>query len=190
MTDRILTFDIATVTGWAFYIPKEMTVAEIECDTIEFEGDNAFQKVRAVRDSDVPMLIRTKRPTIVILEAPLTFIPTFVKKGKADIFGAQAEETRTMNPTTIMQLNRLHGAIQAIVEAFRVPCEEVQPKTWQTIIPKTIKGKPKQRVSQYCDMLRIIGKDDNARDAAIMAIWAAGRSQVLKLSQQAQEKLL
>lgn len=96
----------------------------------------------------------------------------------------------TMNAAGVIMLNRLAAAIHLIVEGFKIPCEEVRPMTWQTIIPKQYKGSTKDRVRQYCDAMRIIGKNMDARDAAIIALWAAGRAQTLKLAKRTQEQLL
>ena len=69
--------------------------------------------------------------------------------------------------------------MQSVVEGMGLPFEEVRSQTWQSIIPKTIKGPIKDRVRQYCDNLAIIGKNEDARDAAVIAVWAVLRSQGL-----------
>lgn len=94
---------------------------------------------------------------------------------KKEIFG----EEETINSTTISQLNRIAGSVQSVVEGMGLPFEEVRSQTWQSIIPKTIKGPIKDRVRQYCDNLAIVGKNEDARDAAVIAVWAVLRSQGL-----------
>lgn len=184
---KIMFFDVATATGWAFYDTTK-SISSIENGVLNFTGKTAFEKVKSIR-GQIPALLRQYQPDFVVLEAPLTFIPSFEKKGANSLLGEE-ESSRTMNPGTIMQLNRISGAVQAIVEGFNIPCEEVGPRTWQSIIPKQFKGTAKQRIRQYADSLRIIAKKQDSFDASIGCIWAAGHSQVLKLVTRAQEQLL
>lgn len=176
--------DPATNTGYAIY-DTNTSPSSIECGSIKLDGKSAFDKVKAVREL-LPPIIKKYRPDFVVFEAPLSIIPRFERK-REDLAG-EAEET-TINAGTILQLNRISGAVQAVVEAYRIPCEEVRPQTWQTIIPKNIKGNTKRRASLYCDLLKIVGKNNDARDAAIIALWAAGRSQQLKLEMRTAEKV-
>lgn len=176
---RIMALDPATKIGWALY-DTENPISAIMCGSIHLDGKGAFEKVHSVR-AILPKLIREHAPDFVVFESPLSHIPQFEKK-KTNVFGEE-ETTKTMNAGTILQLNRISGAVQTVIEGFNLPCDEVRPMTWQTVIPKNIKGGTKDRVRQFCDMLQIIGKNIDARDAAVIAIWAAGRSQLLKLKQ-------
>jgi Holliday junction resolvasome RuvABC endonuclease subunit len=174
---RILALDPATVIGWSLY-DTENPISAIQCGSITLEGKGAFEKVKSVRHL-LPKLIREHQPDFIVFESPLSHIPQF-KKSKTNMLGEE-ETSSTINAGTILQLNRISGAVQAIIEGFNIPCEEVRPMTWQTVIPKKIKGGTKDRVRQFCDMFNIIGKNADARDAAVIALWAAGRSQILKL---------
>ncbi len=174
---RILALDPATVVGYALF-DTESPISAIQCGSIKLEGTGAFEKVRSVR-AQLPKLIRDHQPDFIVFESPLSHIPQF-KKSKVNMLGEE-EVSNTINAGTILQLNRISGAVQCVIEGFRIPCEEVRPMTWMSIIPKNIKGGTKDRVRQFCDMFGIIGKNADARDAAVIAIWAAGRSQVLKL---------
>lgn len=178
---RILALDPATIVGWALY-DTEAPISAIQCGSITLDGKGAFEKVKSVR-ALLPKLIKEHQPEFIVFESPLSHIPQF-KKSKVNMLGEE-ETSTTINAGTILQLNRISGAVQAVIEGFRIPCEEVRPMTWQTVIPKNIKGGTKDRVRQFCDMFQIIGKNADARDAAVIAIWAAGRSQVLKLEKQA-----
>lgn len=123
---------------------------------------------------------------IQVAEVMMERLTTAVMRGGLDsrevgelvkeIWGSE----KTMNSKTIAQLNWLGGAAQAVLEGMGIPFEFVGARTWQTIIPKEIKGKPKERVRQYCDQLRIVGGDENARDAAVIGIWAWKKSQLVK----------
>lgn len=174
----ILALDPATNCGWAVY-DTDAPVSAIRCGSIKLEGKEAFQKVHSVR-SQLPRLVKEHRPDFAVFEAPLSHIPQF-SKTKTNMLGEE-EVTTTINAGTILQLNRISGAVQTVLEGMGVSCEEVRPMTWQTVIPKKIKGNTKDRVRQFCDMFNIIGKNADARDAAVIAIWAAGRSQQLKLA--------
>lgn len=121
---------------------------------------------------------------------------TAVQKGGLE--GSETQELvkqiwgseRTMNSKTIAQLNWLGGAAQAVLEGMSIPYQFVGPRTWQTVIPKEIRGGTKERVRQYCDQLRIVGGDNNARDAVIMGVWAWKRSQIVKQMMNTQERML
>src|SRR5690606_31448633 len=114
----------------------------IVCGALRFEGANAFEKVADMRRK-LPRLIREHRPDFCAIEAPLAFVPQFKKKTKT-MFGEE-EETSTINPGTIMQLNRLAGAAQICVSGQNIPCVEVRPQTWQSaVIPKSFTGPAKK----------------------------------------------
>lgn len=178
---RIMALDPASTIGWSLY-DTESPISAIQCGSITLEGKGAFEKVKSVRTL-LPKLIKEHQPDFIVFESPLSHIPQF-KKSKMNMLGEE-ETSTTINAGTILQLNRISGAVQCVIEGFRIPCEEVRPMSWQSIIPKNIKGGTKDRVRQFCDMFQIIGKNADARDAAVIAIWAAGRSQVLKLEKQA-----
>lgn len=174
---RILALDPASTTGWALY-DTDNPISAIQCGSIQLDGKGPFEKVRCVR-ALLPRMVREHHPDFAVFESPLSHIPQF-KKSKTNMLGEE-ETSTTINAGTILMLNRISGAVQTVLDGMNIPCEEVRPMTWQTVIPKKIKGGTKDRVRQFCDMLQIIGKNADARDAAVIAIWAAGHSQVLKL---------
>lgn len=185
---RILSLDVATNTGWAVFDHND-TPSSIACGSLHFDGDGPLQKIKDIRNK-LPAIFKQYQPEFVVMEAPLQVITRFEKKQPKDLFaGADAphsangkapKKEMTMNPKTVFVLNRLHGAVQMIAEGFRVPVVEVAPLSWQAIIPDKYKGSTKERVRQFCDALQIIGKNEDARDAAIIAWWCANRSQEFK----------
>lgn len=177
----ILALDVATKCGWAVY-DLDRPPSAIVAGSLQFVGSNAFEKVADMRRK-LPKLIREHRPDFCAIEAPLSFIPSFTKKTRT-MFGEE-EESSTINPGTIMQLNRLAGAAQICVSGQNIPCIEVAPRTWQRVIPDHFKGPPKARAKAFCDSLKIVGGNADARDAAVIAIWAAGHCQELKLLERA-----
>lgn len=191
---KILAFDIATTTGIGFY-DTDKGVSQIECFSVRFEGKAPFDKEKNVRIL-VPPIIKQYQPDFIVMEKPLDRVMSYKKKPTKganllpDYDGSDEGGETTMNPGTVIMLNRLAAAVHVVAEGFRIPCEEVRPQTWQSIIPKQYPGNSKQKVKLYCDSLRIIGKNMDARDAAIIALWAAGRSQVLKLNRNVMEKTL
>lgn len=168
--------DVATQTGWAFY-DLDRPPSAIVCGSFKCTGDGAFEKVSTMRQK-LPLILRKYRPDFVAIEAPLDNIKPF-KKTKQTLFGVE-ETGLTMNPKTITQLNRLAGAAQTVVEGFNIQCIEVRPQTWQTILPKS-PGSTKDRAKAFCETVGIEGGNMDSRDAAAIAIWAAGRCQELKL---------
>lgn len=179
----ISTFDIATHSGWAIYDIRKKPSA-IECGDFKCEGKGAFEKAASMRGHMVRLLKGWRSldrvPDLAVIEAPLTIIPQHVKR-RADLAG-ESEETGTINPATVMQLNRLAGTAQTVLGGFGIRTIEVAPRTWQTIVPKQYRSyPPKKRAELTCDMLGIVATNEHKRDAALMAVWAAGHSQELKL---------
>lgn len=176
---RIMFLDVASNTGHALYDDVETTPSGIHNGVVRFEGKTPFDKVKEVRRL-LPPIIRRYDPDVVYLEAPLLFFQSFKKKPKKDMLTGivvDPGEQRTMNPATTIMLNRISGAVQCVVEGFRLPCYEVQPKVWMQIIPKAIKGDTKQRVRAYADMLGIVASNQDAFDASVGAVWASGNEQ-------------
>lgn len=98
-----------------------------------------------------------------------------------------ALEPGGMNPKTMMMLSELAGGATVAVQGHNVPCEQVRAQTWQAVIPAEIKaqfkgdGATKKRVKAYCEMLRIVSPNMDSRDACVIALWAAGHFQKLKM---------
>lgn len=177
----ILALDIATTTGFAVF-DTDRPPSSMLSGSIKFIGSTAFEKIHDMRRK-LPKLIRQHQPEFVAIEAPLAFVPQFRKKTKT-MFGEE-EETSTINPGTIMQLNRLSGAAQMVIQGQNLPCVEVRPQTWQRIIPANIKGPTKKRAAAYCDMLKIVSPNMDSRDACIIALWAAGHCAERKMLERA-----
>jgi Holliday junction resolvasome RuvABC endonuclease subunit len=175
----ILGLDVATVTGWAVY-DTDRPPSAIVSGSIKLLGDTAFDRVCYMRKT-LPRLIKEHRPDFSAIESPMEFAPAFKKKSKT-MFGEEDQGT-TINSKTIAVLNRYAGAAEMAVLGQNIPCVSVAAKTWQAIIPSQFKGKPKQRASAYCDMLKIVSPNIDSRDACIIAIWAAGHAQEFKLLQ-------
>ena len=178
----ILGLDIATVTGWAIY-DTDKSPSAIRSGSFKLVGDTAFEKVVDMR-ARLPRLIREEKPQFAAVEAPLEFAPQF-KKVRKDMLGEKEEAGTTINTKTIAQLNRLSGAAIMAVIGQNVPCVEVRAQTWQSVIPASIAGKPKQRAAAYCDMLKIVSPNMDSRDACVIALWCAGHCQELRMLQRA-----
>lgn len=178
---KILSLDVASKLGWALF-DVDKTASGIVSGSIKLEGASSFDKAEDMRRK-LPKLIREHRPDFAVMEAPLEFAPQF-KKVKQTLLGEE-EVSSSINPRTIAMLNRLAGAAQMAVQGQNVPLIEVRPQTWQSIIPRSITGKPKQRVQAFCDMLRIVSPNMDSRDACVIAYWAAGHCQELKLMSRA-----
>ncbi|GAB4351463.1 MAG: hypothetical protein Kow0026_08560 [Oricola sp.] len=179
---RILALDVATRTGYALYDtdrpPSAIFTGHFICD-----GKGPFEKVASMRHK-LPGILRKQKPDFVAIERPLDRIIQF-KKTRRDLLGEE-EVASSINPATVIQLNQLKAAAQTIVMGFDIDCCEVAPKTWQTIIPKSVAAKDaKGRARKYCESLKIEGATADERDAAVIAIWAAGHAQELKLMQRA-----
>lgn len=178
----VMGLDIATRSGFGV-LDTDRPISAIICGSFVCEGNGAFEKVSSMRQK-LPGIIRRYQPDFVAIERPLDRIIQH-KKVRKDMLG-EDEVTSTINPATVMQLNRLMASAQTIVEGFNIPCCEVAPRTWQALIPKTIAAKDsKHRVRLYCESLGIEGGNADSRDAAIISLWAAGHSQELRLMRRA-----
>jgi hypothetical protein len=173
----IMALDVASATGWAVYNTDKGPSA-ILSGSLKLVGDSAFLKVADLRRR-LPKIIREHHPDFCAIEAPMEFAPTF-KKVKKTLYGEEESES-TINSKTIAVLNRLAGAAEMAVLGQNVECVSVAARTWQSVIPKNITGKPKQRAQAYCDMLGIVSPNMDSRDASVIAIWAAGHCQELKM---------
>lgn len=179
---KIMGLDVATQTGWALY-DLDRPPSSIVCGSFKCEGQGAFAKVSSMRQK-LPGLLRKHAPDFVAIERPLDRIIQH-KKIKKDMLG-QEEVVSTVNPATVMQLNRLMASAQTVVEGFNIPCCEVAPRTWQSLIPKSITAKDsKHRVRYFCESMNIEGGNADSRDAAVIALWAAGHCQELRMMQRA-----
>lgn len=176
-----MALDVATKCGWALY-DTDRPPSAIQSGSLHFEGATAFAKVADMRRK-LPKLIRQLAPDFCAIEAPLARVIEF-KKVSTTLLGEE-EETSTINPGTVMQLNRLAGAAQMVVEGQNVLCEEVAPRTWQSILPRGAAGNSKKRAKDYCDSLKIVSPNMDSRDACVIAIWAAGRAQKLRMMERA-----
>jgi Holliday junction resolvasome RuvABC endonuclease subunit len=174
---KILALDVATKCGYAVW-DADRDPSSMLSGALQFIGDNAFEKVADMRRK-LPKLIREHRPDFCAIEAPLSIVPTFTKKSKT-MFGEE-EEVSTINPGTVMQLNRLAGAAQICVTGQNIPCVEVRPQSWLSVIDKDIKGSSKERAKQMCERLKIVATNQDARDACIIAYWTAKKCDQFRL---------
>lgn len=195
---RVMGLDPAKSLGWALY-DTDRGVSAIECGSMSLGPKKlpGFEVVKEIRQQ-LPKLIRRLRPDFVAIEEPLEAAPRFAKgssKKKAGLIpedessdgDGDDEGGTTINVKTIALLNRINGAVLMVVLGQNIPCCKVQARTWQTILPKNIPGDTKKRAKAYCDTLKIAQATNvDKRDAALIAIWAAGHAQELKWMERAQ----
>lgn len=188
---RVMGLDPAKSLGWALY-DTDRGPSAIECDSIVLGPPAApgFDVVKEVR-RQLPKLIRRLAPDFVAIEAPLEVAPRFERKpAKTHGMLPSNEQDRppetTINTKTIALLNRISGAVSLVVMGQNIPCCEVRAQTWQTILPRNVPGDTKKRAKAYCDMLKISQATNiDKRDAALIAIWAAGHASELKMLERA-----
>lgn len=180
---RILALDVARQVGWALY-DTDRPPSAIVSGSFRLQGETGFERVRDMR-RQLPRLIKEHRPDFSVIESPLEIAPRF-KKTKATMFGEE-EEGSTINSKTIALLNRYAGAATMAVMGQNVPCAEVRPQSWQAILPKNLPGNTKARAKAFCDMMRIVSPNMDSRDACVIALWAHGHCQELRMLQRARE---
>lgn len=192
---RVMAIDPAKSLGWALY-DTDRGPSAIECDSISLgpSGAPGFDVVKEIR-RQLPKLIRRINPDFVVIEEPLEVAPRFEKKPRKKAHGflpadalpdSDGPVETTINTKTIALLNRINGAVLMVVLGQNIPCCVVRAQTWQTILPRNIPGDTKKRAKAYCEMLKISQATNvDKRDAALIAIWAAGHAQELKMMERA-----
>ena len=198
----LLTLDIATSTGWAFY-DLQRSPSAIECGTIDLKvkGARTGEEQRDEQCELLDMLmcerINEYRPDVIGLERPLAWIkPNFGGGRKRrgmfkDDSAAQEQDADSgggVNSATVLALNQLYATANCVARHKARLVIRVSPKTWQTIIADCPGANTKEKAIEFCRMLRIeippeLNKVErgDAADASAIAVWCAGHSQQLKM---------
>lgn len=176
----ILGMDIATITGFAFYVPGE-NLATIRTGTLKFAGNCAEEKAGDMA-TQLIRLIRADKPDFVAFEAPMRNIVSFKRKRETL---AGAVEDSTINPNAL-QLTGLACAAAAIISAYRIPWISIPSATWRKHFLGRGREKGWQRADwkraaiERCRMLKINVKSNDAAEAVGIAM-AAEASQPFKM---------
>lgn len=187
-------FDPAAGFGFGFYDMSRPPSA-IESGSLKLEGD-ILDKLFQMRQQLVP-LIRQYKPAFAVVESPFKFAPRYQKQPKRDMLtGVITEEPgegeMTINPATISHAGQIAGAATMALLAWNIMTVQAAPNEWQhAVIPKSIyaqfgKGMAKQRAHATCKALRINSPNVDARDAALISLFAAGHAQFKLLQQRTQ----
>lgn len=194
----ILGLDIATGTGWAALDPSNPKATV--CGAINLSVDKeltGMEKRRLMRpklDEAICRLIDQWRPDVACLEQPLNFIGANKPEGKAmPLFkGAQTRAAPVKkkggpNADTAFMLNQLFAVADTVCRHKVALTLEVAPTTWQ-VLTKSFHGDTKERSIAFCQLHRIplphgLTKPQrgDAADAVVIANWAAGRAQEIKM---------
>lgn len=203
----ILALDVATGTGWSIY-NTERTDASV-CGVIDLRIEDSkdltgMEKRRLMRpllDEAVCDLIKRWRPDVACIEQPLNFIgsnepqekamPLF-KRAEAPLRGKPKKQTGGPNADTVFMLHQLFTVADTVCRHKVGMVIEVAPKTWQTLT-KAFPGDTKERSIAFCHFHKIAipggltkPQRGDAADASVIAYWAAGKAQELKLLQRAE----
>jgi hypothetical protein len=199
---KLMTFDVASACGWAFW-ETERSESSMQNGCFQVEKcpkdmDDwlvRWTKRRSIYAAVAPML-RKFKPDAIILEQPLPNIKRYKKAGKPDLLGNGSDKPveQGMNPASAFLAHQLFTVVDTFAFAH---CGdkvfEVHPQTWQSILkPYRHAGDTKAQSIEACRVLRIplpsqAWAKDNAADAAMIAVWAKGHLQQLKLLQRAKE---
>lgn len=201
---KIMTFDVASACGWSVWDMDRSEASMVTgcIRTPSFPKGTAGQIVRGGKRrslfEQIPPLFRLHKPDAVVIEAPLDNVVRFKKTGKRDLLtGAAADngvEVSGMNPAAAFLPHQLFALVDTFAMAFcKSNVFEVRPQSWQAILkPYKHAGNTKAQSIEACRVLRIslpsqAWAKDNAADAAMIAVWAKGHLQQLKLLQRAKE---
>lgn len=195
---RIMGIDSDGSFGFALY-DTDKPPSAIESGSLNLTGD-ILDKLIEIRVRFVP-IVKELRPDFAGIEAPSKFLrkyPVEQKPDKNDLMSplehakatAEGKSTvvwREQSTVAIAITSQIAGAATALLLCWNVRCIQIEPRSWQSLIPGHIKnqfsgeGAPKKRAKVYCDSLRIQSPNQSSRDACLIALWTAGRSQELKL---------
>jgi hypothetical protein len=200
----ILGLDVATGTGWAVYDTerRDATVCGVIDlrleDSKKMTGMERRKIMRRNLDEALCELINKWRPDVACIEQPLNFIganePTekpmpLFKRAEAPLKGKPKRQGGGPNADTAFMLNQLFTVADVVCRHKTREVIEVAPTTWQTLT-KAFSGDTKERSIAFCRMHRIeipggLTKPQrgDAADAAVIAYWAAGKAQQLKMQE-------
>lgn len=207
----ILALDVATSTGWAVYDPSTHQSA-IQCGVLdraalpkEITGAERRRLMRRAIDDRLCALFDRFRPDFVCIEQPLNYIkagaPSRAKpvRGQPGMFQKPNPETDDKgggggpNADTVLMLNQIFAVADTVCAHKARTVIEVAPKSWQ-VITKQFAGDTKERSIAFCRSVGIVIPPElnkkergDAADACVIAIWAAGHSQELKMMQRARQ---
>ncbi len=205
----ILGLDVATGTGWCIYDTKrpESTI----CGVIDLRLDDKQKKMtgmekrrlmRPALDKELCDLVKKWKPDVACIEQPLNFIgkvepsekPMPLFAAEKPSFKAQNQKKKGGGPNadTAFMLNQFFAVADTICRHYVKRVIEVAPTTWQTLT-KSFPGDTKERSIAFCRMhgINIPGgltkpQRGDAADAAVIAYWAAGKAQELKMLERAE----
>lgn len=200
---KILALDVATNTGWAVWetdrSPSAMLTGCFHCDG-EGKGSAARSGKRDDMRRKLRALIKLHQPDVAVIETPLQVIKTYqkAKPKKGDMLASIAPVEDEgggggPNANVVLTLNQLFAVAWDVCRGtLGASVYEVDPKTWQTIT-KSYPGGTKARSIEACRVLRVEipkakAQQDNAADAAMIALWSAGNLQQIKLIERTKEK--
>ena len=170
----VLSFDIATTTGWALF-DTDRHESAIRVGTIKAVGDSHEAKAIDLGQK-VIKLFKEHKPDLVAIEQPIRNVMPFRKK-KQDLAG-EVEET-TINAGTALLINQLTGAVMGVVGGFRKPWMVVPSGTWRKHFLGFGRHKGWQRkdwkkaARDRCQQLGIAVTNDDQADAVGVVHYAA-----------------
>lgn len=184
----VLSFDIATTTGWALF-DTDRHESAIRVGTIKAVGDTYEAKAIDL-GRKVVALIKEHDPDLIAIEQPIRNVMPFKKK-TADLAGET--EQMTINAGTALLINQLTGSVMGIVGGFRKPWMVVPSGTWRKHFLGFARQKGWQRkdwkkaARDRCQQLGIAVTNDDQADAVGVVHYAATSQLAKQLTLEAAE---
>lgn len=194
---KVMGIDSDSAFGWALY-DTEKPPSAIECGALNLKGETIVEKLVDMRVRFVPLL-KELSPDFAGIEAPSKFLRKYPDKSKTDMLSPLEHQRAAQDPVRwkeqstvpIAITNQIAGAATVLLLCWNVRCQQYEPRSWQTIIPKQIKGQfsgegaPKKAAHAYCSMLKIPATNQSARDACLIALYVASAAAELKMLERA-----
>lgn len=177
----ILSLDIATTTGFAWY-DTDASLSAIRAGSFKIGGED-FEHRAGEMGAVMVKMLRQQKPDFIAIEQPTRNVMQHRKQG-SDLAGQHDE--LTINAGTSLLLNQLTGAAAAIIHAYRIPFDVIAPTTWrkQFLGFGTHRGWTrkdwKRAARQRCQQLRINVTNDDQADAVGIA-FAGAATQTFKM---------
>lgn len=172
----ILSFDQSIArTGWCVYEPPSHASMLVGSFTSRPSTNMSTEEKTAIFCDEIEKLFKAHRPNFVIWEAATEIIRSYPKQGKTDLIGEAKVQGVTVTADQLI-LRDIQGHIRHAARARRIPYEPVNPKTWRASILKNgnlCRDEAKKKAKEFCQMLRIMVKNDDQAEAVCLAFFGA-----------------
>jgi hypothetical protein len=188
----ILSFDIATTTGYCWFEPParddavnlRAAFASMRPGSFKVTGEEPEDKAADMAPHLIKMF-RQGKPDLLVIEQPKRHVQQH-EKVVSDLYGRR--NVKTINPATTILLNQLTGAVVTVARAYDIPFVTIPEDTWRREAYGFGRKRGWQRkdwkkhARELCQLKGIHVTNDDQAEACWIA-YAFWRSQAFKMLQ-------